>query len=1144
MLGPLAVLVDGREVALGGVKQRTVLAALLVGVGSVVPVSRLVDCVWGETPPATAVGTLRSYVANLRRALEPDRLPRAAGSVLVSSSAGYLLRVPADQVDAGRFTALVESGRSRLTGGRPQDALTDLDQALSLWRGPAYGEFAGAPFASLAAAGLEEARLTAQELRAEAEMAAGRPESAAAGLRTLVAAEPLREHRWEMLALALYRCDRQAESLAVLREARRMLADNLGVEPGPRLRRLEQAVLHHDPDLDLPAPPPPQPDPPAIRVRSVKPSAATDSALAGRADVLSTVDEALVGAGGGRGGLLLVTGEPGIGKTRVAEAAAGRAAELGLAVAVGRCPDESGAPALWPWLSVLRAVVRQGSVPLRRLADQIGLSALLDLGQQQAGDPDAGPTAPEPPAHTPRAMVELLAHAARERPLLVALDDLHWADPDSVRVLRVLTTLLPDLPLLVLATSRDGADLHGPPAALMAELTGVWTRRLPLRRLTEPEVAQVLRHRFGPAVDEHLARVIHQRCGGTPFHVVELARLVPEVGAESLAEALPTGTRDLIRHRLRRLPDGAEAVLVVAAVVGEEFDFEVVASASDVPADTLLELVESTVDWGLLVEAGPVGRFRFSHALVRDTLRQSISRVRLARLHARVAAALEQRAASGARAPGDLLDAIAFHWLAAAPVGHAEPAVTAAVAAARRAERMYAHQHAARLWSAAIEVIDQHAVPTTPAATRRLFDLLVDLGRACCRGGLNEQARTVLNRAIGLARQLDDPSALAVAATVYSSELLQPTREYQSGDDTVVDALRDALRLLPTADSPLRCLALAALAAERYFEAAAHGAGDQHGRDPSAEAVAMARRLGDPELLLRALHVRLQAIRHPDTLAERQALAEEQVELASQPGVSPDWLPKALVRRSTTWLEAGNMAEAQAAADACAIANQKVRLLEIDVHLRWWEALRAGLAGDPRTAEALAMKAYELHRNTVWGPGPALVGHRLSWLIDEGRYQEMEAVIRAGMAAASGGPLTPQHLGLILALQGRIDEARAYCPPAAQVPEPPRDWLWLLQMVLRAYAWVLCGDVESCRWALDRLLPYAGRTVTNGSAVICWGSVDHFLGELAEVAGDRDLAITMLRNAVRHNGELGCVRWQQRSQSRLDELTGGGVAAR
>ncbi|WP_439657413.1 BTAD domain-containing putative transcriptional regulator [Lentzea sp. HUAS TT2] len=1099
VLGVVGAYRDGRGVDLGGPKQRRVLAALLVEPGSAVAVHRLVDAVWGVSSPATAVGTLRAYVANLRRALEPDRAPRATESVLASSPEGYRLLVDAGQFDATRFRALVASAAAARAQGRPVDALRDLDEALRLWQGPAFGEFAGEEFAATAAAELEELRLAAQEDHAEAELAVGLPAKAAVGLRLLVAAQPLRERRWEMLALALYRSGRQADALTALRDARRSLVSELGIEPMAALRHLEQAILNQDTALDLISSP--------VRV-------VAQEELPGRGDVLRSLRQAFRAAEIGQGQLFLVTGEPGIGKTRVAEAAAAMGQGLGFGVVLGRCPDSEGAPPFWPWVSVLRALLDDDK-GLRAHADRVGLGVLLDSGS----------------AALPRenrlhaAIAEVVAEAVRRRPLLLILDDLHWADPDSVVVLRVLTTMLPELPLLLLATSRDGADLDGPVAGLVAQLTGRWATRWPLRRLTEAEVDEVLTG-WPESRQPDAARVVYQRSGGNPFHVVELARLLPKVAPGSLAEVLPHGTRDLIQHRLRSVPGEAATVLVAAAMIGEEFRADVLAEVTGMSAGPLLDALDAALKWDLVAEGGTPGHYRFSHALVRDTLRYSVSQLRSAHWHATIARVLSQRTQGD-----DALDAAAFHWLEAASAGHAEEAVESGRAAAERAERMHAYQRAATLLTAVVDVVDRHAAPRSAEETRRLFDVLVRLGRSSCRAGLQEQASAVLRRAIGVAGRLGDPEALATAATTHSIESFWSMRDYRIVEHPVLDALRTAVRQLPQEDSPLRCLSLAAMATEQYFEAGP----DAHVEEqPSAIAVAMARRLGDPTLLMRALHLRHQAIRHADTLDERKLILEEQVALAARPEISADWVPRVKLRRALTSLEGGDMRAAQADIDACMAANQRMQLPEVEVHLRWWTAMRAGLSGDTQAAVRLSKEVFELHQQTVWGSEPALAAQLMSWLIDEGRYEEAERILGSG--TAPGSPVSAEHLGLLRALQGDFAGARLSCPPAGELPEPPKDWLWLIQMVLRAYTWALCGDAESCRYALDELLRFSGRSVTTGSAIVCWGSIDHFLAEVALTAGQRDLAVELMRKAVVHNAEMDCVTWRMRSEARLAEL--------
>ncbi|SCL25996.1 DNA-binding transcriptional activator of the SARP family [Micromonospora pallida] len=245
VLGPIGAMRAGRPVALGGRRQRMVLAALLVARGRMLPVERLRELVWGDGGPVASRATLYGYVAGLRRALEPEHAARQ-GDVLVRAGTGYAIRLPPGRVDAERFTALVDRGGALLDRGRPVEAAATLDAGLALWRGPAFADLGDAPFVLPAVTRLEAARATAIELRLTALLQAGHHAALLGELAALVVEEPLRERGWELLATALYRAGRQGDALAVLRRARRTLAEQLGADPGPALRRLEAAILHHD----------------------------------------------------------------------------------------------------------------------------------------------------------------------------------------------------------------------------------------------------------------------------------------------------------------------------------------------------------------------------------------------------------------------------------------------------------------------------------------------------------------------------------------------------------------------------------------------------------------------------------------------------------------------------------------------------------------------------------------------------------------------------------------------------------------------------------------------------------------------------------------------------------------------------------
>ena len=258
ILGAAEARLDGAAVDLGTRKQRALLAALAMRRGQPVGQDALVDLLWGDSPPTAVTATLQGYVARLRRALEPDRPPRAPSEVLVTQQTGYALMIPDDALDAARFEAVVGAARQRLGAGINAELDADelerlfasLNDGLSLWRGLPYTELEDAPAAQAERARLEELRAIALEDRAVAALGLGRHAMVAGELEVLTSTYPLRERLWGLRALALTRSGRQADALEVLRQVRELLAEELGLEPGAELRSLQTAVLRQDPSLD------------------------------------------------------------------------------------------------------------------------------------------------------------------------------------------------------------------------------------------------------------------------------------------------------------------------------------------------------------------------------------------------------------------------------------------------------------------------------------------------------------------------------------------------------------------------------------------------------------------------------------------------------------------------------------------------------------------------------------------------------------------------------------------------------------------------------------------------------------------------------------------------------------------------------
>src|SRR6516164_8143835 len=430
LLGSFRVELDGQQADLGPRLQRALLAILVVEAGHVVPVDRLIDLLWRDEPPAAAIASVQAYVSQLRRVLEPGRPARAPAQVLVTQDPGYVLRITDGQVDALRFQALARKAHNDLADGQPAAAAAGLEGALALWRGAPLAEFAAEPWAVPLVARLTEAHDLATEDRIDASLAVGGHARAAADLEAMVEARPLRERRWGQLIVATYRCGRQADALRAYQRCRTVMAE-LGLEPGPELRRLEAAVLAQDPSLDwhpaaaaavVPpdaAPGAAEPQPAESRTADEPPAAS----LVGRDPELARLRGRIRDAASGHGGAAVLVGEPGAGKTTLAEAAADLAAAAGVTAAWGRCLDAASTPAYWPWSQVLRALP---DGPLVQAARQRLDGDVVGEEEESARQFRAY-----------EAVAAALGEASSGAPVLAVIDDLHAADDASLALLQL-----------------------------------------------------------------------------------------------------------------------------------------------------------------------------------------------------------------------------------------------------------------------------------------------------------------------------------------------------------------------------------------------------------------------------------------------------------------------------------------------------------------------------------------------------------------------------------------------------------------------------------------------------------------------------------------------------------------------------------
>jgi DNA-binding SARP family transcriptional activator len=1126
VLGPLRTEVAGEPVDLGSPRQRAVLARLVSAGGHVVPTDRFVDDLWRSEPPPKALAALQVYVSNLRRILEPDRRPRTPSTVLVSVAPGYALRLAAADVDAWRFESLVEAAGAALTGSQPQRAAALLDEALALWSGSAYAEFADEPWAAPEAARLEELRLVAVEQRGAAALALGRHAQAVPQLEQHVQAHPLREEAVRLLALALYRSGRQGDALAVLRRTRELLVDELGVDPGPRLRAIEADILAQAPVLDAPpatalaaiasaaaglpaataGPPAATAGPPAatagpptegaaaptrLDVAVPVANAAELNPLVGRAAELSRLDAAAGRVGATGFHAVWLGGEAGAGKSALAEAFARRRADLGWRVALGRCPEVPGAPPAWAWSEVLRGL-SQERPPAPELAQR--LAPLLD----EAVPPSTSQF------WLARALGEYLADVAAAAPLLIVLDDAHRADSETLQLLRYLAAELAARPVLVLATHR-GTEATDELAATWAALAGRGTEHLDLAGLDAGDVAELLSRYVGDGLDEATTRLVTERTSGNPLFVNEMARLIAAEGAGA-ARAVPAGVRDVLRRRLARLPARAQTVLRNAAVIGREVDVDVLLAMTAEPAagngeDDVLDGLEFGVLTGLLAEPAP-GQVRFTHALVRDTLYEDTPRLRLTRLHGRVLTAMEQVR------PQDVAG-LAHHALAAATPATAHRATGYAAAAARQASRLYAHREAAELWAGALRALDAAG----EAANELRLEVLCGLVSACGHAGNVVGARASRADAMATARRLGDPLAMARALTAYNAPVTWTFREDRRVDQDAVRAIGETLADLPAGEEALRCRLLATLAFEL------EGDDDAATDRASRSALDLARRVDDAELICVGLNARYFAAMAPDRTAELPVVGAELLATATAAGL----LGYQVLAHHALFQEAlrrNDLATAGWYVDRAVEHSTTGQLgLSLGV-LALFDALRDLIAGEFDAAEA----KYTLITRRMTEQG-AVNGEAAGLL---GRF--VVAVAKGNTAA-----LLPEILPVYERLPeqasdfltrayvdaGRIAEARATWRP----DDPIRpDYFWLLWKAMRAQNAVLLGDPAVGAECYAALTPWAGE-LAGGNGSVTLGPVDQILGDLALLLGHPDAAAAHYAAAAKVAEQVGSPHW-------------------
>jgi tetratricopeptide (TPR) repeat protein len=872
---------------------------------------------------------------------------------------------------------------------------------------------------------------------------------------------------------------------------------------------------------------------------------AIGSPFVGRDRELNELDRALRGAAEGRGSIVLIGGEPGIGKTRLADQLLSQARDEGLRVLIGRCWEGAGAPAYWPWVQALRMLLRGlDDEALRQLLGTGG----VDVAQIVPELRDRLPELPESKAaDSESARFQLfdsaatfLRRAADAGPMVIMIDDLHAADTASVLLLRFLGSQLSDAAILVVCTYRD---VELTPDAPLANAVDEIARQPTTLLLTLPGLAETLVSRFieaatGAAPGPRLVSALARETDGNPLFLGEAVRLLAAEGRLDEAAAgqglhlpIPRGIRDVITRRMRHMNDSTVEDLVHAAALGPEFSVDVLRQVLDSPGEELLDRLGEATRAGLIGPIpGALGRFRFSHDLIRETLYDGLSPGRRARLHLRIGEALES--IYGA-APDAYLAELAHHFFEACRGGDAggdgthsaaNLAISYAGDAGDQALSSLAYEEASRLYRMALTVLEHHPSDAPPPR----LDLLLRLGDAEARGGDLPTSRETFLGAVDLARRTGDAEALARAAIGYGGGFFWARA---GNDQHLIPMLQDALVMLGGRDDRLRVRLLTRLACAWRSDRERQ----EQRRALSQQAVDMARRLDDPATLGYALVGFFWAVWLPDNADERLAVANEMLAVA-EAAQDVERTIDAHLMMYLVFIDLCRMTEARARMEMVMTLAHELRQ-PAQLWLTW--ANRASLAlleGDYALAEeTMAHETDSGHPTTpVQDDVSAARMHRFLLRREQGRGSEEEASVRASVAEFPWYPVHRSALVCLLAEAGRTVEARAVFEELAtdDFHALYPDCEWLLGTALASDACAMLGDQAAAAVLYSQLLPFSGGHAighTEGSV----GSVDRYLGLLAATMGRPDDAVRHLTHGIAANERLGAWPWAAHTQHDL-----------
>ena len=865
----------------------------------------------------------------------------------------------------------------------------------------------------------------------------------------------------------------------------------------------------------------------------------------GRGEELSLLRTCWDEAAGGRRRIAVLSGEAGIGKSRLVAELATVADLAGASVVIGH-GDQERLVAYQPVVEALSALVE--TVPRHLVADVLHRSGSRELARLI---PALAPFDTRAPSEQPTAsdlaryrlfesVATLVTAASQQTPLLVILEDLHWADPATLQLIKHVMLRVGRARLLVVATAR-GAQLQGGLLECVDDLRRSQSCLvMPMVGLEVTDILSLLSSRDLPAhlhagTRRDLAIKLHQDTGGNPLFVVELLHHLETTGSlagsgpagpGSAAAGVPPMVRDLIVRRMQGLSDIARHVLGIAAVVGRRFDVGLVAGVAELSADRLETVMEEALAAELVHELSVrAGWLQFSHALVRETVEAELSSTRKRRLHRLVGEALE------ADGHPNHLPELAYHFRAAASADDHERAVRYAVDAAEQATQLMAYEQASELHLWAFEAASM--APTVDLD--RLFELQMLRAVAEHRAGSSARATATALDAAAIAVQLADPLRLADAALAVGA-----ASQVWATDRKLIEVLEHALERIGDRDLSRRARILARLAQAKYYSSS-----HQHRRDLSRDAVAAARAAGDDSTLASVLSSRHVALWGPSDTLERLEVAEQILTVAGRLACD-ELLLQGLTWKLVDLLELGRIAEA----DEVIAAHARVaRDLGQPLHIRdaaLWATMRALLDGRFFDAERESQRAFDLSLRAQDPHAEMYHWIHRYWLVleQDASVSDLTDLLGISVELAARFPQVPAWQAKIALLHARLGDREAATDVATELSGErfarlPRDAVWVGALSYLAEVTYFLDDREQAAALYGLLLPFADRVIVIDRALLCLGAVARVLGLLAAVLGDRSNAVGHLRSAIETHDQMGARPLAARTRLELAKVDRG-----